>query len=55
MENTTDPVCGMEVSANESAGQTEYGGETYYFCSTNCKERFDNDPQQYVTDSANRA
>ncbi len=44
----TDPVCGMMVSRGEEAGSSQYQGKTYYFCSPDCKQRFDGDPQQYI-------
>ncbi|MDQ3651884.1 MAG: heavy metal translocating P-type ATPase [Acidobacteriota bacterium] len=37
----TDPVCGMSVNPEKAAGKSERDGETYYFCSPVCKERFD--------------
>jgi Cu+-exporting ATPase len=37
----TDPVCGMKVDPQTAAGQAERDGQTYYFCSTACKERFE--------------
>jgi YHS domain-containing protein len=40
----TDPVCGMQVDERQAAGQSAYQGETYYFCSTRCKQQFDQDP-----------
>jgi YHS domain-containing protein len=43
-----DPVCGMEVDPKQAAGQSQYQGQTYYFCSTGCKRSFDQDPQKYV-------
>ena len=43
-----DPVCGMEVDPQQAAGTSEYQGRTYYFCSSGCKQRFDQDPQRYV-------
>ncbi len=44
----TDPVCGMMVSRGEEAGSSQYQGKTYYFCSPDCKQRFDGDPQPFV-------
>ena len=44
-----DPVCNMEVAPDEAAGQSEYDGETYYFCSTHCKEQFDSNPESYLS------
>ncbi len=43
-----DPVCGMDVTADNAAGQSEYQGETYYFCCQSCKRDFDADPERYV-------
>lgn len=34
-----DPVCGMFV-AREAAVIQEKGGETYYFCSEECRDKF---------------
>ena len=42
-----DPVCGMEVDARTAAGQSEYRGQTYYFCSPGCKRAFDKEPEKY--------
>jgi YHS domain-containing protein len=42
-----DPVCGMEVKPAQAAGKTECSGQTYYFCSTACKQRFDQNPDSF--------
>jgi YHS domain-containing protein len=39
-----DPVCGMTVDPARAAGESEYQGETYFFCSTGCKGKFDRSP-----------
>jgi len=55
MNNTIavkDPVCGMDVEAATSAGRTEHKGQTYYFCGSKCKEKFDDNPEQYLDKSA---
>ena len=44
----TDPVCGMDVKQQSAAGESNFEGETYYFCSKDCKRKFDQDPEQYV-------
>lgn len=44
----TDPICGMQVDPRTAAGQSEYQGQTYYFCSPGCKKTFDGDPQKYA-------
>ena len=43
-----DPVCGMEVKPDQAAGKSDYSGQTYYFCSNGCKQRFDQNPQVYA-------
>ncbi|MBE0603395.1 MAG: YHS domain-containing protein [Deltaproteobacteria bacterium] len=42
-----DPVCGMDVETATAAGRTEYKGQTYYFCSSKCKEKFALTPEQF--------
>ncbi len=36
-----DVVCGCILDCEGAAGQTEYQGDTYYFCSRSCKLEFD--------------
>jgi len=43
-----DPVCGMEVDPQKAPAQSEYEGQTYYFCSRGCKVAFDKDPEKYL-------
>lgn len=43
-----DYVCGMEVDPGTAPARTEYAGDTYYFCSEACKEKFEVDPERYV-------
>jgi len=43
-----DVVCGMQIDRAKAAGSSEYQGKTYYFCSKDCKARFDANPAQYV-------
>jgi uncharacterized membrane protein YraQ (UPF0718 family)/YHS domain-containing protein len=35
-----DPVCGMQVEVANAAAHLEHGGETFWFCSDHCRERF---------------
>ena len=42
-----DVVCGMQVDPAKAAGQSQYNGKTYYFCSIACKKKFDANPSQY--------
>jgi len=43
-----DPVCGMTVEEDNAAATSEYQGSTYYFCSKDCQEEFDSDPESYT-------
>jgi len=43
-----DPVCGMTIEDKAAAGVSEYKGEKYYFCSKNCKEDFDKNPETFL-------
>jgi Cu+-exporting ATPase len=47
-----DPVCGMDIETAAAAGHAEHAGQTYYFCGSKCKEKFDNNPAQYLGKSA---
>ena len=48
MATATDPVCGMKTEESDAAATSEYKGTTYYFCSEDCKEEFDEDPESYA-------
>jgi Cu+-exporting ATPase len=56
MKNTTtiakDPVCSMDVDTATAAGRSEHAGQTYYFCGSKCKDKFDKDPHKYLDESA---
>ncbi|MDH4198176.1 MAG: YHS domain-containing protein [Candidatus Aminicenantes bacterium] len=43
-----DPVCGMSILKSQAKATFEYKGETYYFCSTGCKDRFAKEPETYL-------
>jgi Cu+-exporting ATPase len=43
-----DPVCGMTVDPARAAGEVEYAGTTYYFCSKGCVAKFTADPSKYL-------
>ncbi len=44
----TDPVCKMKIDENKAAGSSDYKGQTYYFCSLSCKQKFDKEPEKYA-------
>jgi YHS domain-containing protein len=43
-----DPVCGMTIESDKAAGQAKHQGKTYYFCSTQCQQKFESAPQRYL-------
>jgi len=43
-----DPVCGMELDEPRTFTQFEYDGQIYYFCSAECRVKFESDPDHYV-------
>ncbi len=43
-----DPVCRMYVDADSATIKSEYQGKTYYFCSEECKQAFDRNPEKYA-------
>lgn len=43
-----DPVCGMKLDSTQAQFASDYEGMRYYFCSENCKHRFDHDPEAYL-------
>ncbi len=49
---TKDPVCGMQIDEKQAAGKSEHQGQTFYFCSPGCKQKFDETPEQYTKKSA---
>jgi Cu+-exporting ATPase len=50
-----DPVCGMTVAQDTAAAAWEHEGQTYYFCSVGCMERFRGDPAHFLSmDPADR-
>jgi len=46
-ETYIDPVCGMTVLP-PGAGSHEFGGQTYYFCSRHCLEKFRGRPEAHL-------
>src|SRR6266852_903698 len=43
-----DPVCGMMVVPEKAAAKVEHAGQTYYFCSKGCAERFSREPEKFL-------
>lgn len=49
LEQVKDPVCGMTVDPKKSKLEIKHAGETYYFCSGSCKNKFHADPDKYLS------
>lgn len=47
-EDGIDPVCNMKVTKGTTSVST-FGGKQYGFCSGMCKERFDKNPDKYLS------
>ncbi|HEY5734899.1 MAG TPA: YHS domain-containing protein [Gammaproteobacteria bacterium] len=43
----TDPVCGMKVNQTDGYGMM-HSGQLYRFCSRNCLDKFETDPEKYI-------
>ena len=54
-ENARDPVCGMSVNPATAKHRSTYAGDDYYFCSSNCKAKFEAAPTKYLTPRADVA
>ena len=44
-----DPVCGMVVDPDTVKLKIEHDGQTYYFCSSGCREKFVADPARFLS------
>ncbi|HLJ94906.1 MAG TPA: YHS domain-containing protein, partial [Gemmataceae bacterium] len=46
-----DPVCGMSVDPATARASWNYQGQPYYFCCPSCLQKFQADPDRYLTPS----
>ena len=46
-DQAVDPVCGMTVQT-AGAKSAVHGGQVYYFCSQDCREKFEATPASYA-------
>ena len=46
----TDPVCGMRIDRNHAAATASRDGDTHYFCSNSCHDRFVAEPATQPTE-----
>ena len=49
-----DPVCAMTV-ATDRARSAVYDGDVYYFCSSECRDKFEAAPQSFIGSKAGSA
>lgn len=49
-EKHVDPVCGMHVDMDKGYGKM-YEGVLYRFCSRNCLDKFETEPNKYLQQS----
>jgi YHS domain-containing protein len=52
ISKSKDPVCGMDIQTTATTAHAEHSGQTYYFCGSRCKEKFDKHPEQYLVTPA---
>ena len=45
-----DPVCHMEVDEKNQPVRGKYQGQNVFFCSTQCRDVFDGDPERFIHD-----
>lgn len=49
-----DLVCGAEVDSESDRYFSDYGNDQYFFCSPECKRKFDDHPDHYIREHARR-
>jgi Cu+-exporting ATPase len=49
MATVKDLVCGMDIDPDSAAATAEYNGQTYYFCSVACHDKFVAEPEKYLS------
>ncbi|HWY53693.1 MAG TPA: heavy metal translocating P-type ATPase [Terriglobales bacterium] len=50
-----DPVCGMNVDSDTAKHRFERAGKSYYFCCSQCAEKFKADPEKYLAQATRPA
>jgi len=48
IDEVTDLVCGMHISARDTLFSEMYDGKKYYFCASGCLKKFTDNPNNYV-------
>jgi YHS domain-containing protein len=47
LDSNNDPVCGMELKERDPQRSSALDGQLIFFCSRECKERFDSNPGEF--------
>src|SRR6516165_2612670 len=50
-DRAVDPICGMTVQT-AGAKSAVHNGRVYYFCSQDCRQKFETNPASYVKPAA---
>ena len=40
-----DPVCAMQIDSTQAVARESYEGQTYYFCTPSCRDKFRTAPE----------
>ena len=52
VDTRKDPVCGMDVDPATATHRVDHAGETFFFCSAGCRQKFIADPLRYLAPKA---
>ncbi len=44
-----DLVCGSNIDEKKAGASYNYQGQTYYFCGGQCKDKFAETPDQFIS------
>jgi xanthine dehydrogenase accessory factor len=47
-QEAKDPICGMMVDVSAAKYKSEFRGNSFYFCCSGCKQKFDKQPETYA-------
>ena len=50
-----DPVCGMSVDPHTAEHRSQHAGKSWYFCSSRCQSKFEDDPEKYLGEKSAEA
>ncbi|HDZ55707.1 MAG TPA: cadmium-translocating P-type ATPase [Pseudomonas xinjiangensis] len=50
-----DLVCGMSVDPHTAEHRSQHAGKSWYFCSSRCQSKFEDDPEKYLGEKSAEA